>query len=130
MSKEVKLAPEFGAFPVWAIQPGDNIHLPLDADNTMISAQLYKELEDWDKLYQDTLDQNYPPDSKFNSDDEELSYEWQGVKMWENLAKELGPEYTIIYHSPMLAKRYTDIEELKKGLSEIGPAPQYEVVQK
>lgn len=62
-----------------------------------ISKQLQQEIQNWDDIYQNTLDRDYPPDSSFISKAEEDKHVKQGYIIAEKLEKELGSIYRVIY---------------------------------
>jgi hypothetical protein len=48
--------------------------------------------------YDQTLDPDYPPDSKFESSEEESAFKAKGRDLASRLQKELGASYAVVSH--------------------------------
>lgn len=97
MKKTIKLMADYGCYPLWwvdsekvgAIAPSE---LPL-------SQETIKQLEAWSSAYDATLNQDYPPDSGFLSEQDSEKFERQGISLWQQLFQELAPNYEVFYFS-------------------------------
>ena len=65
------------------------------------------------KVYDATLNQDYPPDSDFYSPEEAEAFDREGVNLWLQLQKELAPEYEVFYFSERLQKLFTHPSEIE-----------------
>jgi hypothetical protein len=45
------------------------------------------------------LNQDYPPDSGFASEEDAQAFEQEGINLWQQLQKELAPDYEVLYFS-------------------------------
>ncbi len=59
--RRLRLAPEFGCWPLWDDRTGDN----LDPRELGLPADLVARLIAWDNRFQANFDTAYPPDSRF-----------------------------------------------------------------
>lgn len=105
--------PEYGAGCLWARDNEEEPFYSIDPGEVGISIALINQLEAFNNIYQDTLNEDYPPDSRFPSKDAESDFEKRGIDIWEKLSLELSPDITIIYHSVVQDKTYNHISDLK-----------------
>lgn len=91
--KTIKLMADYGCFPLWEasgevgnINPND---LPL-------SQKMRQLLVDWAYAFDQTLNEDYPPDSGFKSQAEEIEFKQQAARLADQLREELGPEFEVI----------------------------------
>lgn len=91
--KTIKLMADYGCFPLWKasgevgnINPND---LPL-------SQELRQLLVDWSRAFDQTLNEDYPPDSGFKSEVDEIEFKQQATRLAERLREELGSEFEVI----------------------------------
>ena len=98
MSKTMKLMADYGCFPLWESRdddPSGNVN----PNDLLLSADLRSALARWSNLYDQTLNQDYPPDSGFRTVTEEDAFEIEGHRLWKELQSELGGEYKVVYFS-------------------------------
>lgn len=98
----IKLMPEFMCDPIWhddgaAVGPISPFDLP-------ISHLLAQAVSDWDKRYQETYSDIYPPDSSFTSPEEEERFYHDGEMLVKKLQDELGDNYRVRQHFSRLTK--------------------------
>ena len=84
----LRLAPEYGCWPTWDQDTGDTID-PVDLP---IPRDLADRLKHWDDLFQATLDQNYPPDSRFPDHVAEIAWRAEGEAIYAALCDVLGAD--------------------------------------
>lgn len=91
----LRLTNEYLAGPIFCPDPEGMGHI--DVEDLPISMELKRAISDWDNEYQETFDDDYPPDSGFTSPDLEAAHKKQGVDLAKRLKKELGENYSIEY---------------------------------
>jgi hypothetical protein len=99
MGRGLKLMAEYECHPLWwwetDIGNVDPAELPLPEG-------LRSELLSWASWYDSTLDQDYPPESGFKSEEDRLAFDREGRRLWRRLQHEL-PDFTVVY--------FTDLEQ-------------------
>ena len=83
----IRLAPEYGCWPTWA-ETGDC----LDPAGLPIPGDLVARISCWDDAFQATLDQTYPPDSRFADDAADAAWRAEGDAIFAALVEALGPD--------------------------------------
>jgi hypothetical protein len=88
--------PDYECHPLWEELPDgvrnlDPAALPVDAD-------LRRDLLDWARDYDATLDPDYPPDSGFESREAEARFDERGRLLWGRLAAALRGVAVVSYH--------------------------------
>lgn len=68
---------------------------PIAIAELNLSASLRDELEKWDLEFQQTFSDDYPPDSGFQSEDDQHRHNQRGAELAVLLQKELGPDVTV-----------------------------------
>ena len=89
----IKLMPEFMCDPLW--QDLGTGSAPINPFNLPISRPLAQAISDWGENFQATYDEGYPPDSSFNSPEEEDQFYKKGLALANQLQIELGEEYQV-----------------------------------
>lgn len=115
--KIVKLMPDYGCFPLWYYDDSNSFidNLPLDSDIINISDSLIERLNKWSIDYDHTLNQDYPPDSGFNTEKDLKNFLIEGLSLWDALITEL-PGFKIIYFSVENYELYEDINDYESKL--------------
>ncbi|QIZ35895.1 hypothetical protein [Saccharopolyspora sp. ASAGF58] len=102
----VRLGAEWGAGPFWVrfgpgFGPGEAVaanYLPDEIRNVLdLPADLLLDIARWDHDYQGILDQNYPPDSAFPSEEAALNFRRTGLTLAKRLAAALPPGLVVEY---------------------------------
>lgn len=102
MIQRLKLMAEYGGTVLWR---GDSTEVgPADPDALPISSGLRLALREWADAYDQTLNQEYPPDSGFSSPEVESDFEIEGRRLWKELQAQLGDEYKVVYFSTREAR--------------------------
>ena len=90
--------PEFGCHALWW---GGGLDEPLgdiDPFSLPISKHLAADLVGWSQKFDDTLDQDYPPDSKFSSAAAKEEFVDEGRILAVALAESMGTQIEVTYH--------------------------------
>lgn len=101
MNKILKLMPDYQCFPLWKTS-GEIGNV--NPDELPLTNDLKVALRAWANAYDNTLNQEYPPDSGFASPLEEEAFEAEGKRLWKELQAQLGPEYQVAYYSSREAR--------------------------
>jgi len=80
--------PDYGCHPLWHYK--DDLVGEIDPRSLKISEELILELSAWALEYDKTLNQNYPPDSGFESEESETRFIGHGLKLARKLKNELN----------------------------------------
>lgn len=94
---KLRLVNEYLAPPLFCPDPSEMGHV--DIDDLPLSRDLKEELSLWDKEYQATFNNDYPPDSGFSSPEEEIRHKNAGMMIAKKIQKELDGRYLIEYFS-------------------------------
>lgn len=74
---------DYHCYPLWNVSPGECGDI---APNEIpISKELQQRLLTWAAIYNETLDQDYPPSSGFKNSQEESEFSNEGKKLAECL---------------------------------------------
>ncbi len=98
----IKLMADYGCHPLWDIGPTGP--RDIDPQNLPLSESLIKKLEIWSRQYDETLNEDYPPDSGFPTTSEHGSFVMQGKYLAQEISKELGSEYKVFYYDDLIDK--------------------------
>ena len=99
----IKVMADYECWPLWN---GEN----LDPDSLPLSAYLREQLTAWAERYDETLLDEYPPDSGFSSESEAERFVDDGRELATLLALELGSEFTVTYFNE-LSRELETIQE-------------------
>ncbi|MFJ4346684.1 hypothetical protein [Pseudomonas sp. NPDC089401] len=91
--KNIKLMADYQCYPLWHMSPDE--YGDIDPCELPISEALQVRLLRWAALYNETLDVDYPPNSKFKSEELEREFKQEGERLAESLRNELGPDFSI-----------------------------------
>jgi hypothetical protein len=91
--KTIKLMADYGCFPLWHVS-GEEVG-DIDPNDLPLSQELRRRLADWAHTFDQTLNQDYPPDSGFKSEADEVEFKQQAIRLAEQLREELGAEFEI-----------------------------------
>jgi hypothetical protein len=90
----IKVMADYECWPLWK---GEN----LDPDSLPLSHYLREQLAAWAERYDETLLDEYPPESGFSSESEAEKFVEDGRELAQILARELGNEFTITYFNEL-----------------------------
>jgi hypothetical protein len=91
----IKVMADYECWPLWN---GEN----LDPNSLPLSAYLQEQLAAWAERYDETLLDEYPPESGFSSESEAEQFVDDGRELARMLALELGQEYAVTYFNELL----------------------------
>lgn len=92
--KTVKLMADYECYPLWNMSPGE--YGDVNPSDLPISKDLQLRLAKWAKMYDDTLDVDYPPNSGFKSKELEAEFSREGQILANMLRSELGAEFVVM----------------------------------
>ena len=116
--KYLKISPEYGTNPLW-LKFDNEIPQNIDVNNTNFNSGLKNKISEWARVFDLTLNQDYPPESGFQSLEDEIKFENNGYSIWELIKEKYSNNFDAIsYHSVILNKTFTDTEEYKKRLQD------------
>jgi hypothetical protein len=113
----LKIMTDYGCFPIW-IKGKEGFFENIDPEQLPISDNLKKPLSHFRWQYDQTLDQDYPPNSGFPSQKDAVEFEQLGILIWKELLKEVGNIYEVVYFSVLENKLYTDIQQYQAVISQ------------
>ena len=93
--RTIKLMWDYGCWPIW--QFDGEIFDNISPESLPLSAAIKTRLEAWASVPEAKLDQNYPPDTIWLSEDRRV-FETEGRALWKALQGELGASYYVLYH--------------------------------
>ncbi|CAA6806180.1 MAG: Unknown protein [uncultured Campylobacterales bacterium] len=95
MIKKIEFGVEFMAPPFFNPSSEEVGHL--DFDEIPITEKLKQEIKEWDEVYQNTYNDEYPPDSCFKSKKQKQWFYKRGRELFEKLKQEL-PNVKVYYY--------------------------------
>lgn len=91
--RTLKLMADYGAWPLWDSEaPEYNV----DPKTLPLSEETKRRLVAWAQVYDATLNQEYPPDSAFPSQEAERAFRREGSLLMQQLRSELGSDYEVV----------------------------------
>lgn len=97
MPKHIKLMADYDCYPLWSMAP-DHVG-NINPETLPLSPEIKLRLQQWAKAYDETLNRDDPASSGFKSEDDAVAFEEEGMRLWQRLCQELGPEYEVAYFS-------------------------------
>ncbi|HEV8269992.1 MAG TPA: hypothetical protein VGQ04_01735 [Chitinophagaceae bacterium] len=114
--KYLKLDPEYQCSPLWVSLDGE-IYKNFEIDASPFDELLKNKIFNWAKNFEDTLNQDYPPDSGFKSVEEEEQFEQSGIDIWKDIVKSYSNLFNkVLFKSYRLQKLYSNLIEYQKDL--------------
>lgn len=101
---------DYGCYPLWWVDK--SLTGNIDPAKLPLSPETFHRLSNWASAYDATLNLDYPPDSGFASEEEAQAFELEGISLWQQLQKELTPDYEVLYFSEQLRKLVKDSSQL------------------
>lgn len=108
---KIKLMADYGCYPLWWAG-GDEVG-DIDPATLPLSQETLSRLEKWADACDAKLNWDDPASSGFPSPQAKEAFEEEGVSLWQQLRKELAPEYEVFYFSDRLRQHLTHPSELK-----------------
>ncbi len=91
--KYIKFGVEYGAPPFFNTDVDKMGHI--DFDEMGLSNDLLSRIREWDNDFQNTFDENYPPDSGFKSENDVFLHNLEGKEISVLMQKELGKDFLV-----------------------------------
>jgi len=96
--KTLKIKAEYGCSPIWIKEEGGIFeNILIDDEGLSLPVEIMEVLKKWQDEYENTYDENYPPDSAFSSLDAEKLFNQNGVKIWNDLIEYFNGKFKVIY---------------------------------
>ena len=95
--KKIKLMADFDCYPLWDLDDAGDI----DPASLPLISETIARLEKWQKCYDGIMNWDEPASSDFASEEERVAFEREGISLWQQLQKELGYEYEVVYKSEL-----------------------------
>ena len=86
----------FASYYCWPNWESDGEQYNVDPETLPISKELKERLMEWERIYDETLDENYPPDSRFPTVEDGENWEEEGHAIVRQLQEELGTEFKVL----------------------------------
>ena len=98
MHRNLKLMADYYCWPVWDLDDDPTF----DPEALPITEDLSIRLRKWADAYDATLNQTYPPEGNFESEDAKQAFierfGAEGEALWRDLRAQLGPNYRVLYY--------------------------------
>ena len=96
--KKIRLLLDYMCSPIWIRCDDDSVDT-IEPSEMPISYSLVHDIEKWNRIYQSTLDQDYPPYSGFSSKEAndmlQRALQIEGRSIYLRLKEELGSDYDV-----------------------------------
>jgi len=90
-----RLMPDYQCYALWEGEGVENIN----PDDLPLSEGLVARIHAWEDAYDATLNIDDPARSGFSSTRESEEFDAEGMRLWKDLAAELGDGYSVRYFS-------------------------------
>ena len=90
--------PDYGCFPVWCTDLDNSGSI--EPNQLPISQKLKRNLITWANRYDNTLNDEDPSNSGFESKEDEQKFKEDGMQLYQRLQKELGEEFKVTFFIP------------------------------
>lgn len=91
--KSIRLGVVYGAPPIFCADMNQMGYVELDL--LPLTRSLVADLKTWDREFQNTFREDYPPNSGFRSEEDVLEHNRRGVLLWERLQQEMGKNTSV-----------------------------------
>ncbi len=98
----IKVMTDYHCHPLWNV--GSSGPYNIDPHTLPISADLIARLERWADQYDQTLNDDYPPDSGFATPEEHHAFVAEGRQLAYELQQQLGDGYDVFYFDYLTSK--------------------------
>ncbi len=102
MAKKITFMADYGCDPLWWEEP--DIVCDIAPENLPLSKDMIARLHQWANQYNARLNWDDPSNSPIPTPEEIAQFETEGINLWEQLRKELAPDYEVFYFSDRLQK--------------------------
>jgi hypothetical protein len=113
MKRKIELLADYGCSPLWEYEDNDLVDNAPPSEYPL-SEKTIERLLNWQKIYDGIIDWDDPASAGFASEQEEIAFEREGISLWQQLQKELGDDYEIVYFSQLQHRVVTHLDELEK----------------
>jgi len=120
MSSHLKLMCDYHCFPLWDMQEG--CYQNIDPESLPLSDELKSALDRWAASFDGILNQDYPPDSGFATPQDEEAFEAEGLRLWQELQRELRGLSEVIYFSQQRSQLLSKSDDRAVPTTGIVPA--------
>ena len=93
--KQIKLMADYQCYPLLNVSAGESGDI--ESSELPISKELQQRLLKWVAIYNETLDQDYPPNSGFKTQELERKFKLDGESLAECLKAELGSGFSVAF---------------------------------
>jgi len=94
-----KIMPEYGCnSPIW-ISRDNAVFENIEIDSLELNDEIKERLLKWNRLFQLTYNDDYPPDSGFKTKTEEKEFEDQGFNVWKLILDIYKNKFHVSYYS-------------------------------
>jgi hypothetical protein len=97
MAKKIILMADYQCFPLWEIDQG--VKRNIDPASLPLSQDLIVALRQWQLDFDQTLNQEYPPESGFSNQANEEAFDSQGIHLCTEMQRQLGDTFSVLFHS-------------------------------
>lgn len=104
--RSFKLMPDYECWPLWETTDGEFCNL--DPETLGLSEELLEQIELWADRYDASLKPDDPEHSGFQTDEQRLGFERDGLLIWWALQLEL-PDAEISYFSELFQRLYKPV---------------------
>lgn len=114
MSKKIRLMADYGCYPLWWDEPdqvGD-----LDPKSLPLTQEIIQRLYNWADAFDARLDFDDPDNSPEVTPEQTETFESEGLSLWQQLQKELFPDYEVVYFSLYFQQIFNEPAKLKEKL--------------
>lgn len=91
--KAIKLMADYQCHPLWDMTIGE--YRDIDPADLPLSDGLKRQLTEWARRYDETLNMESPQDSGFKSEELETEFRVEGHRLAQCLREELGPTFAV-----------------------------------
>jgi hypothetical protein len=118
MESLIKIMPDYGCFPLWKRNKESEIFQNINHLDLNISNEIKIKLDEWNLVYQNTFNNDYPPNSSFINLKAAFDFEKEGLLIWKQLIDET--EEQIVYYSVMMNAIYVSPLSFNDVLNNVG----------
>lgn len=99
----IRIMADYHCYPLWLTYPDGELD-NIAPESLQISRELANSLDRWADKFDAILNDDDPASSGFATPDDEHSFNDQGRRLAERIAREVGPEYDVTYRDILESK--------------------------